>query len=139
MAPLELIEKVQKKQLPVKCHSQCNVIEHRYLILNAERVFYWNMISHSIYHRITRYKPLHFFERGHVYEMFPRLHRRAMRSYYQGAEPALLDSAEPLSIEMLTRDSEKFYSARLEGLEKLRELPNSDALLHELSASLLKG
>ncbi|PCI76900.1 MAG: hypothetical protein COB20_09460 [SAR86 cluster bacterium] len=136
MAPLELIEKVQKRQLPVECHNQRNVIEHRNLILKAERVFYWNMISHSIYHRLTRHKPLHFFDRGHVYEMFPRLHRRAMRSYYQGEEPALVDCDEPLSIDMLTHDSEKFYSTRLKGLEILRELPNSDVLLQELAGSL---
>ena len=139
MAPIEVIEKVQEQQGQVECHNQCNVLKHRSLILNAERVFYWNMISHSIYHRITRFKPLHFFDRGHVYDMFPRLHQRAMRSYYQGTEPALVDCTQPLSIEGLTRDSDEFYSIRLEGLEKLRELPASDALLHELASSLVNG
>jgi len=68
--------------------------------------------------------------------MFPRLHRRAMRSYYQGEEPALVDCDRPLSIEMLKHDSERFYSTRLKGLEKLHELPNSDVLLQELAGSL---
>lgn len=131
-APMELIGRVKKVKPDFEYIHRCNVIEHKSLILNAERTFYWNMISHSIYHRVTNYKPLHFFDRGHLHDIFARVHNSAMRCYYQGAEPAIIDFSKPLNIDELNAGNEQFYSLRKSELEKLRQFPNSIELLNKL-------
>jgi len=132
IAPLPLLERMKKVKPSLEYIHRCNIIEHKLLIANAERVFYWNMISHSIYHRVVNYKPIHFFDRGHIYGLFPRLHDLAMRCYYQGDEPAIVDYSKPLSIDTLISSNEQFYSTHFSSLEKLRDLPNSIALLRNL-------
>jgi len=132
VAPLPLLKKIKKIKPSVEYIYRCNVIEHKLLITNAERVFYWNMISHSIYHRMINYKPVHFFDRGHIYSMFPRIHDAAIRCYYQGNEPVILNYSKPLCIDTLISNNEQFYSSHASDLEKLRDLPSSMALLHSL-------
>jgi len=132
LAPQSLLEKIKKVKPSLEYINRCNIIEHKSLVSNAERVFYWNMISHSIYHRNIHYKPVHFFDRGHIHRMFPRLHNLAMRNYYQGKEPDMVEYTKPLNVDTLIENNERFYSTRMSDLKKLSELPDSLRLLQKL-------
>ena len=124
LAPKSLISELSARMPSASiCRSWCNVAEHEELVSNAERVFYWNMISHSLYHRLIYRRPFHFFDRGHVHWMFPGLHEIAIDHYFQNEEPDILDISKPLSLKDLSDSSDRFYTRMTPTLEKLDHLP----------------
>jgi hypothetical protein len=132
IAPIELIDKIKPLASRTQFIHRCNILEHKALIYNADRVFYWNMISHSVYHRLTHYKSLYFFDRGHTYQLFPRLHQKAMSCYYHNNEPSLIHFDKPLDIEILNKNTEKLYKGLGDSITKLRSLPTSEELIQKL-------
>lgn len=66
------------------------------LLLEAEYVFYWNMLSNSLLIRLVNRLPVLFFDRGHLAYAMPALLELGQRTYFPGAELRLLDQRETL-------------------------------------------
>src|SRR5262249_33291333 len=66
------------------------------LTLEAEYVFYWNLISASVVVRIVNGLPFFCFERGHIAHYSPALFSRNLQCYLAGSCPPCLPMTEPL-------------------------------------------
>lgn len=98
----------------------------------AERAFYWNMVSHSLVQRLVTLKPVHFFDRGHVARVMPRLFGQAMATYYGGHQPALHPLDQPLDPADLARQQAAFVAMHQARLHALRQLPPPRQVLCEV-------
>jgi len=66
------------------------------LLLQAERVFFWNYYSFSVLHRVLSDQPVHYFDEGHMVSILPGLNQVGIDTFYAGWRPPLLSLEEPL-------------------------------------------
>src|SRR4030095_10749890 len=81
------------------------------LLLDAEHVFYWNVLSNSTILRITNRLPVFFFDAGHIVHALPALGARGLDVYWCGVTPPSLDIAEPLDAARLAELAEAQHRA----------------------------
>jgi len=137
IGPVELTEHL-KCRLSTQYHhslfSNSSYAKFLELLVSSEHVFYWNMISHSMYVRLVLSKPTHFFDRGHVAYMFPRLHRRAIQTYYNGTEPTLNAMDQPLDLDVLAQQAVDLRQNVSRMLERMKSFSSPDSLVNQTAA-----
>jgi hypothetical protein len=99
------------------------------LLASAGRVFYWNMVSQSLYDRFVAGRAIHFFDRGHVARVLPRLYARAVQTYFGGHEPPLVDFDQPLDEAALAQQHDAFRALHQGRLRALAGLPTPSEVL----------
>jgi hypothetical protein len=67
------------------------------LLLEAEYAFYWNMLSNSLLARLANRLPALFFDRGHLAYAIPALLELGLKTYFAGAQFAVLDQRQGLA------------------------------------------
>ncbi len=67
------------------------------LLLEAEYVFSWNMLSNSLLLRNVNHLPVFLYDPGHMVSFFDPLYGLAVDHYYQGCQPTILDKTKPLT------------------------------------------
>lgn len=132
VGPTELTRRVAH-QLPagplLQLHSALSYPAYMQHLLAAERVFFWNMLSFSILHRVLAAQPAHFFDAGHLARIHPPFWQAGVRLFYGGWHPPVLDLQQPLLPERLapvTADTLRAFSGIAQGLQAL---PDAAALL----------
>jgi hypothetical protein len=93
------------------------------LVLDAEQVFYWNMLSHSLLARMVNRLPVCFFDHGHMSHAIPALLPLAIKSYFSGVQPALHDPLATLDSAQLARNAQTQIEALDSAVEHLRACP----------------
>lgn len=73
------------------------------LLAAAEHAFYWNIFSNSVLVRIVNYRPLFFFDRGHMVYAINPLFALGMKYYYAASELPFLAPEQALVPEELSR------------------------------------
>ena len=67
------------------------------LLLEAEYAFYWNVLSNSLLARLANRLPVLFFDRGHLTDAMPALLELGLKTYFTGAQLAMLDQRQRLA------------------------------------------
>jgi tetratricopeptide (TPR) repeat protein len=104
------------------------------LLLNAEYVFYWNALSHSMFLRLFNGLPVFLFDQGHLVRNVVPLYERIVDWYYQGWEPIYLDQEQALDPAALAPLAEDYRRAADAMAAPLRRSPPPAALLQRLAA-----
>lgn len=74
----------------------CGYEQFRSLLITAEHVFYWNVMSNSVLVRIINGGSVFFMDVGHLARYIPSFVAQAMHSYYANAELPMLDPKQVL-------------------------------------------
>ena len=102
------------------------------LLLEAEYVFYWNVLSNSLLARLANRLPALFFDRGHLAQVMPALLDLGLKTYFPGAELALLDQRERLAASTLVALAARQERALETALDNLRRAPAPRELIEQL-------
>jgi hypothetical protein len=111
LGPDECIKAIQQVSVCVpemELLSFCSFKRFVSLLLGAEFVFYWNVVSASIGMRLFNQLPVFFFDRGHLAHAVKPSYELALKSYYHGFEPMFIDSREQLSAQTLTARADAY-------------------------------
>jgi hypothetical protein len=107
----------------------CGYEQFRALLITAEYVFYWNVMSNSVLLRIVNGGSVFFMDTGHLARYMPVLVPLAMKSYYANAQLPMLGPQKVLdAVDLADRarfQPETFSPARA----ALQDLPSPEALL----------
>jgi len=107
----------------------CGYEQFRALLITAEHVFYWNVMSNSVLVRIANGGSVFFMDAGHLARSIPSLVPLAMKSYYANAKLPMLDPKQVLdAVDLADRarfQPETFSPTRA----ALQALPSPEALL----------
>ena len=107
----------------------CGYEQFRALLITAEHVFYWNVMSNSVLLRIVNGGSVFFMDPGHLARYMPALVPLAMKSYYANAQLPMLGPQQVLdAVDLADRarfQPETFSPARA----ALQDLPSPEALL----------
>lgn len=107
----------------------CGYEQFRALLITAEHVFYWNVMSNSVLVRIVNGGSVFFMDAGHLARYIPSLVPLAMQSYYANAQLPMLDPKQVLDAGDLAQRAlvqpETFAPSRA----ALQALPSPEALL----------
>ena len=103
------------------------------LLLNAEYVFYWNALSHSMFLRLFNQQPVFLFDRGHLVRNVIPLYERIVDWYYQGWEPVYLDQKQPLDAAVLEPLADAYRQGAREIDPHMRRSPSPEAMIERLS------
>jgi hypothetical protein len=107
----------------------CGYEQFRELLITAEHVFYWNVMSNSVLLRIINGGSVFFMDTGHLARYIPSLVPLAMKSYYANAKLPMLDPKQVLDAGDLADRArvqpETFSPTRA----ALQALPSPEALL----------
>jgi hypothetical protein len=107
----------------------CGYEQFRALLITAEHVFYWNVMSNSVLVRIANGGSVFFMDTGHLARYLPSILPLAMQSYYANAQLPMLDPHQVLDADDLadrTRVQPETFS---EARAALQALPSTEALL----------
>ena len=74
----------------------CGYEQFRALLITAEHVFYWNVMSNSLLVRIVNGGSVFFMDAGHLARYIPSLFPLAMQYYYANAQLPMLDPRQVL-------------------------------------------
>ena len=113
----------------VSLAPQLDLASYQALLASADRVFYWNKVSQSLYDRFVSGRAIHFFDRGHVARVLPRLYARAVQTYFDGHEPPLTDFDQPLAEAALAQQHDAFRALHQDRLQALGRLPTPSEVL----------
>ena len=103
------------------------------LVLSAEYVFYWNVLSHSMFLRLLNARPVFLFDRGHLVRNVTPLYERIIEWYYQGWQPIYLDPAQDLTAQPLDYLAGEYRDAAREIGTLMQRSPLPDQMIEELS------
>ena len=130
LAPLEACQSLRGR-VPgnVVLMPFCGYEQFRTLLITAEHVFYWNVMSNSVLVRIVNGGSVFFMDAGHLARYIPSLVPLAMQSYYASAQLPMLDPHQVLdAVDLADRarvQPETFSPARA----ALLALPSPEAVL----------
>jgi hypothetical protein len=99
IAPGAVLDRLRSRTALIEGIALVPFTSHRLfttLVLDAEQVFYWNVLSNSIVLRIANHQPVLFFDTGHVVHAIPALGDRGLAVYWCGVPPPSVDIAERL-------------------------------------------
>ena len=102
------------------------------LLLEAEYVFYWNVLSNSLLARLANRLPAFFFDRGHLAHAMPALLHLGLKTYFPGAELALLDQRQRLTAAALAPLAAAQERALEAAFDNLRRSPTPRELIDRL-------
>ena len=102
------------------------------LVLSAEYVFYWNMLSHSMFLRLFNGLPVFLFDRGHLVRNVTPLHERIVDWYYQGWDPIYLDQEQALRPEHLKVSASRYREAAIDVNTRMRRSPAPELMIEQL-------
>ena len=130
LAPLEACQSLQGRiSGNVVLMPFCGYEQFRALLITAEHVFYWNVMSNSVLVRIANGGSVFFMDAGHLARSIPSLVPLAMKSYYANAKLPMLDPKQVLDSGDLDQRArlqpETFSPTRA----ALQALPSPEALL----------
>jgi hypothetical protein len=103
------------------------------LLLEAEHVFYWNVLSNSIAARMVNRLSAFFFDRGHLARALPTLEARARLSYFAGAALAMLPPDRALEPQALTSAAAAQDRALAPAVAAFRSGPTAEAMVARLA------
>lgn len=107
----------------------CGYEQFRALLITAEHVIYWNVMSNSVLVRIINGGSVFFMDEGHLARYIPSLVGMAMKSYFANAPLPMLDPKQVLTTDDLAQRAlaqpETFAPSR----EALQRLSSSQTLL----------
>jgi hypothetical protein len=112
--------------------SHCPFNQFYSLLLSAEHVFYWNVVSHSLLIRLYNQLPIVQFDRGHLVRSAPGIYDRIVAWYYQGWKPPLRDHREPLTLETVEGWAAEYRQQAGRLLERYRRAPSPDQMIADL-------
>ena len=104
------------------------------LLLGAEYVFYWNVLSNSIINRLANRLPVFLFHRGHFAWIFNGMGEKGFRHYHQGVELPLLDQYQTLSATVLTPLAREHDLAMEATRNNWRRAPTPEKVVESLLA-----
>jgi hypothetical protein len=102
------------------------------LLLEAEYAFYWNVLSNSLLARMATGAPVLFFDRGHLAQAMPPLLELGLKTYFPGAQLALLDQRQPLTTETLERLAAQQVRTLADAIGNLKRSPTPRQLVDRL-------
>lgn len=109
------------------------------LVLDAEHVFYWNILSNSIPLRVLAHRPVFFFDAGHMVHAIPALAAEGIAGYWAGVSPQYLDLRQPLEPGRLAALAAAQDVAVEPAREAFRRATRPDALVNLLLHEPLVG
>ena len=112
--------------------SQCPFTQFYSLLLSAEQVFYWNVVSHSLLIRLYNQLPIVLFDRGHLIRTAPAIYDRIVGWYYQGWEPPVRDHREPLTLDTVEGWADEYRREADRLVERYRRAPSPDEMIADL-------
>ena len=102
------------------------------LLLEAEYVFYWNVLSNSLLARLANRLPAFFFDRGHLAHVMPALLHLGLKTYFPGAELMLLDQGQRLTTNALGALAAEQERSLDTAFDNLRRSPTPRELIEQL-------
>jgi hypothetical protein len=105
------------------------------LLLEAEYVFYWNVLSNSLLARLANRLPALFFDRGHLAHVMPALLDRGIETYFAGAELTLLDQRHRLTVDALAALAAEQELSLETAFDNLRRSPTPRELVEQLMST----
>lgn len=132
ICPDELARAVRQRsaeRVEVVNHASTSFAGYMSRLMEAEYVFYWNMFSFSVLHRILGARPAMFFDRGHAVRILPDIGEQGVRLIYDGWSPPLLDIDMPLAEMDLACRARETSSRFGEIAAGLLACPGPDAVL----------
>jgi tetratricopeptide (TPR) repeat protein len=112
--------------------SHCPFTQFYSLLLSAEHVFYWNVVSHSLLIRLYNQLPIVQFDLGHLVRSAPGIYDRIVGWYYQGWAPPLRDHHEPLTLETVEGWAAEYRQQASRLVERYRRAPSPDQMIADL-------
>ncbi len=107
----------------------CGYEQFRALLITAEHVFYWNVMSNSVLVRIVNGGSVFFMDAGHLARYIPSLVSLAMQSYYANAQLHMLDPQQVLDAGDLDQRARVQPEAFAPACLALQALPSPEAVL----------
>ncbi len=107
----------------------CGYEQFRALLITAEHVFYWNVMSNSVLVRIVNGGSVFFMDAGHLARYIPSLVSLAMQSYYANAQLHMLDPQQVLDAGDLDQRARVQPEAVAPACLALQALPSPEAVL----------
>ena len=111
----------------------CPFEEFERRLLDAEIVFLWHIFSTSAFLRLWNGLPVFFFDPGHVPRLLMPLYEAALKHYYMGASPVVLDIEKPLDADLLMELSANFPTSAREACRRLSHLPGPEEMVSAIT------
>ena len=112
----------------------CGYAVYRALLLTAEHVFFWNLLSNSYCLRMANFGSTFFFDVGHLARYFPAVFPLFLHWFCGNIQPPLLDLDDALSTIVLAQHAKN----QLDTFAPLRSAYTSLASPDAMLASLLR-
>lgn len=107
----------------------CSFEEYQQRLLDAEIVFYWQILSTSAFFRLWNGLPVFFFDQGHNARLLRLLHEAGLKYYYLAGSPVYLDIEKPLDAATLAQLSIGFRQSAHDSCERLARLPTPEEMV----------
>ena len=114
--------------------AQCPFTRFYSLLLSAEHVFYWNVVSHSLLIRLYNQLPIVQFDRGHLVRTAPAIYDRIVGWYYQGWEPPLRNHRDALTVDTVEGWAADYRREAARLAQRYRRAPSPDQMIADLMA-----
>lgn len=112
--------------------ASCDHLRFRALLLHAQHLFYWNLLSNSVLARVANGGSVFFFDDGHLARFVPTLLPVALEGYYRNARLPRLDPAQALDARALAKGAADQPATFAPALQALRALPTPDQWFERL-------
>ncbi len=104
----------------------CDHRRFRALLLHAQHVFFWNLLSNAVLARVANGGSVFFLDDGHLARFVPAVLPRALQGYYRDAPVPRLNPAQPLDAQTLLQAASQQVATFAPALQALRALPTPD-------------
>lgn len=104
----------------------CDHRRFRALLLHAQHVFFWNLLSNAVLARVANGGSVFFLDDGHLARFVPALLPLALEGYYRNAPLPRLDPAQPLDAQALAQAASEQAATFAPAVQALRALPTPD-------------
>jgi hypothetical protein len=135
LAPDDCIAGVKKRldgAGPAELLTFCSFERFVPLLLEAEYVFYWNIISSSSLIRLINGLPVFYFDRGHVGEGLPLVYEFTVELFFRGWNPLCLDQRAPLELGALEDLAAQHQPAMARIRANLETAPTPEDMIDEI-------
>ncbi len=112
--------------------TYCSYAQFFAMMIDAEYVFYWNILPNSFLLRVVNQLPTFFFDQGHMILCFKPLYKACVLNYFHGWQPTYLDQFEPLSLEKLQSRALEIAPVLAQMNVPLHQLPSPQDMLNQI-------
>jgi tetratricopeptide (TPR) repeat protein len=138
VAPKEFISRLEDRMPTsegVDLLHHCPFKQLLPLLLGAEYVFYWNVLSHTILIRLFNRLPTVVFDKGHLVRNVPALYDRIVQWYYQGWNPSFADQRASLTLESVEAYVEPYRREAAAIVRRFAQAPSPEHMIQNLMAA----